>query len=47
VVWEFINRFDEGEVAEVSDAIRYPEGYFTVSDWTCESDSSNREVGGE
>ena len=36
IVWEFVNRFDEDEIAEVADAIRYPEDYFTVDDWACE-----------
>jgi hypothetical protein len=36
IVWEFINRYDEQTVAIVSDAIRFPESYFTVSDWKCE-----------
>jgi len=35
IVWEFINRYDEESVARVSDAIRYPEDYFTVDDWKC------------
>lgn len=34
-VWQFINRFDDDEVALVFEATRYPEGYFTVTDWTC------------
>ena len=36
IVWEFINRFDDDEVAGVQGATRYPEAYFTVKDWTCE-----------
>ncbi len=36
IVWEFISRFDEDETIEVADAIRYPERYFTVEDWSCE-----------
>ena len=35
VVWEYINRYDENESGELMAAARYPEGYFTVSDWTC------------
>jgi len=35
IVWEFINRFDEKNVARLNDAIRYPEDYFTVEDWSC------------
>lgn len=37
LVWEFINRYDDDEVAHVSDAIRYPEGYFS-GNWTCPAD---------
>ena len=36
IVWEFVNRFDEDEIVEVADAIRYPEDYFTVDEWACE-----------
>lgn len=36
VVWEFINRYDDDEVAEVTQATRYPETYFTVDRWACE-----------
>jgi hypothetical protein len=35
IVWEYINRYDDDEVAWLSDAVRYPEGYFKVSDWSC------------
>jgi hypothetical protein len=35
IVWEYINRYDEGSVARMQDAIRYPPGYFDVTDWTC------------
>jgi hypothetical protein len=34
-VWEFVNRYDQQYVAVVRGATRYPEGYFTVTDWTC------------
>lgn len=37
VVWEFINRFDEDNVAFVNEARRYPEDYFTVENWACSS----------
>ncbi len=37
VVWEFINRYNDNEVAEISEARLYPNGYFTVPDWkNCE-----------
>jgi hypothetical protein len=35
IVWEFINRYDEADVATVTEASRYPESYFTVKDWSC------------
>jgi hypothetical protein len=35
IVWEFINRFDDQAVARVSEALRYPEDYFAMDDWTC------------
>jgi Arylsulfotransferase (ASST) len=36
LVWEFINRFSETEVAQVADALRRPEPYFMVRDWACD-----------
>jgi hypothetical protein len=35
IVWEFINRYDADEVAQVSDAVRYSVEHFTVSNWSC------------
>jgi hypothetical protein len=35
IVWEYVNRYDERDVALLSVALRYPEEYFTVSDWAC------------
>lgn len=35
VVWELINRYDEDEVAVVSQATRYPPDYFEVEEWVC------------
>ena len=37
IVWEFINRYDDDEVAEVTQAIRYAPTYFEVDDWACDS----------
>ena len=34
--WQFISHYDEDEAAEVADAVRYPETYFTVTDWSCD-----------
>lgn len=35
IVWEYVNRFDDVDAAVVSTVHRYPNDYFTVSDWTC------------
>jgi len=36
IIWEYINRYDSDEVAEVTEARIYPADYFRVSDWSCE-----------
>ena len=36
LVWQFINRYDGDEVAEITEARVYPPGYFEVLDWSCE-----------
>lgn len=36
IVWEYINRYDEHRVAEVTEATRIMDGFFTVDDWTCQ-----------
>ena len=35
VIWEYVNRFDENEVAELTEARVYPSDYFKVSNWSC------------
>ena len=35
VVWEFVNRYDDENVAEITEARLYPKDYFTVADWSC------------
>jgi Arylsulfotransferase (ASST) len=35
VIWEYVNRFDEDEVAEITEARVYPADYFNVADWSC------------
>ena len=35
IVWEYINRYNEKEVAEITEARVYPVTYFTVGDWSC------------
>lgn len=33
VTWQFINRYDDDEVAEITEARVYPRSYFTVEEW--------------
>jgi hypothetical protein len=35
IVWEYVNRYDDKDVAIIFGATRYPEDYFTVTDWHC------------
>ena len=35
ITWEYVNRYDEDEVAEITEARYYPEDYFQVRDWSC------------
>ena len=37
LLWEYINRLDEDEVAELGEARVYAPDYFTVTDWSCPS----------
>jgi len=34
-IWQYINRYDADEVAEITEARIYPADYFAVSDWSC------------
>jgi hypothetical protein len=34
VIWEYIHRYDDDEVAEISEARLYPKSYFADVDWT-------------
>ncbi len=34
-VWEFVNRYDETRVIEMTSARAFPLDYFTVKDWSC------------
>ena len=36
VIWEYINRYNEKRVAEITEARIYSPSYFTVSDWSCD-----------
>jgi hypothetical protein len=35
LVWEYVNRYDEADIAEIGEARLYSPDYFTVKDWTC------------
>jgi hypothetical protein len=35
IVWEYINRYDDDEVAEINEARVLPAGYFDDVDWSC------------
>jgi hypothetical protein len=35
IVWEYINRYDDQRVGEITEARLYPAAYFDVKDWTC------------
>ncbi|MGV6804963.1 MAG: arylsulfotransferase family protein [Ruegeria sp.] len=35
IVWEYINRYDDDSVLILNGARRYPESFFTVTDWSC------------
>lgn len=37
VIWEYINRYDETRVAEISEARLYDRGYFKIDDWSCDA----------
>ncbi|MGM0586684.1 MAG: arylsulfotransferase family protein [Pseudomonadota bacterium] len=38
IVWEYVNRYDEDTVLEISEARLYPAEYFEVEDWSCPAD---------
>jgi hypothetical protein len=35
IIWEYINRYNEEEVAEITEARMYPADYFNIQDWSC------------
>lgn len=35
LVWEYINRYDDDEVAELTESRIYPKDYFDVASWSC------------
>jgi hypothetical protein len=36
LVWQYVNRYDADEVAELGEARLYPAEYFHVKDWSCQ-----------
>jgi len=36
IIWEYVNRYDDDEVAEVSEARLYASDYFAVPNWSCQ-----------
>jgi hypothetical protein len=40
VVWEYINRYDETRITELTEARLYSADHFEVSDWSCEDPTS-------
>lgn len=40
IVWEFVNRYDDERVIELTEARLYPADHFTVSDWSCKDPAS-------
>ena len=41
VVWEYVNRYDDEQVLEMTEARLYPSSYFTVDDWSCPSTTAD------
>jgi hypothetical protein len=41
IVWEYINRYDDEYVLEMTEGRIYPASYFTVDDWSCSNASAN------
>jgi len=37
IVWEYINRYNQDEVAELTEARLYSTNYFNVTNWSCET----------
>lgn len=35
IIWEYMNRYDSDEVAEITEARLYEANYFSVPDWSC------------
>jgi len=35
IIWEYVNRYNDSMVAEMTEARLYSKDYFTISDWSC------------
>ena len=40
IIWEYINRYNEDEIAELTEARIYPASYFDVKKWSCSADNN-------
>ena len=40
IIWEYINRYNQDEVAELTEARVYPANYFEVTNWSCEDNNN-------
>lgn len=40
IVWEYINRYDKDNVAELTEALIYPANYFNITNWSCKTDKT-------
>jgi len=36
IIWEYVDRYDDDEVAELTEARLYAPAYFTVTNWSCQ-----------
>ena len=41
ITWQYVNRYNEDHVSEITEARLYPSSYFTVKDWRCPSTKAN------
>lgn len=42
IVWEYVNRYDDEQVLEITGARLYPPSYFSEQDWTCPEGVASR-----
>jgi len=46
IVWEYINRYDDERVLEVTEARLYPTSYFAFDDWSCPTTTASSQATG-